>query len=121
MVAVLVVLVILIVAVVLIAGIVLFARGRSSARSGSSATDGPVPSTMRDETPMTGLESALDKATAHDGRPMREALDAETAHVDDLRVPDDTGPLLRRALDHVVTPDDVDGDAGDRDEGDGAT
>jgi hypothetical protein len=54
--------------------------------------------------PMTGLESALAQATDRSGRPMREVIDDETTHVDDLRVPDDTGPLLRRALDHVAEP-----------------
>jgi hypothetical protein len=34
---------------------------------------------------------------------MRDRLDAESAHVEELRVTDDTGPLLRRALDHVST------------------
>ncbi|MDJ0771180.1 MAG: hypothetical protein QNJ12_20500 [Ilumatobacter sp.] len=51
--------------------------------------------------PMTDLESALDQVTDTSGRKMSERLDAETDHVEDLRVPDDTGPLLRRALDHV--------------------
>jgi low affinity Fe/Cu permease len=61
--------------------------------------------------PMTGLESALAHATDRTGRPMQARLDEESGHVDDLRVPDDTGPVLRRALDHVAhvdpsTPDD---------------
>lgn len=55
-----------------------------------------------DETPMTGLESALDQITDSAGRTMRDRLDAETDVVDDLRVPDDTGPLLRRALDEFA-------------------
>jgi hypothetical protein len=54
---------------------------------------------------MTGLESALEAVTDRSGRPIREHLDAETTHVDELRVPDDTGPLLRRALDHVSGAD----------------
>jgi hypothetical protein len=53
---------------------------------------------------MTGLESALERVTDRTGRPIRERIDAEARHVDDLRVSDDTGPLLRRALDHVARP-----------------
>lgn len=52
--------------------------------------------------PMNGLESALAQVTDRDGRPIKERIDAESAHVDPLRDPDDTGPLLRRALDSVV-------------------
>jgi hypothetical protein len=51
--------------------------------------------------PMTGLEDALAKATDRTGTTMRDRLDAESAHVDELRVTDDTGPILRRALDRV--------------------
>ena len=53
-----------------------------------------------DTSPMTGLESALAQVKDRSGRPIGERIEAE--HVDDLRVPDDTGPLLRRALDHVT-------------------
>jgi hypothetical protein len=38
---------------------------------------------------------------------MAARLDAEEAHVDDLRDVDDTGPLLRRALDHVTPRESV--------------
>jgi len=54
---------------------------------------------------MTGLESALAQVTDRDGRPIGERIEAESGHVDELRVPDDTGPLLRRALDHVTPGD----------------
>lgn len=66
-----------------------------------AAPAAPAPtSTPRPEPePMTGLESALAQATDSEGRPIKDRLDSE--HIDDLRVPDDTGPLLRRALDHV--------------------
>jgi hypothetical protein len=50
--------------------------------------------------PMTGLESALDQAMDRSGRNMRDKLESDTA-IDELRIPDDTGPILRRALDHV--------------------
>ena len=50
---------------------------------------------------MTGLESALDQVTDRTGTKLRQKLEAEAAVVDDLRVADDTGPLLRRALDRV--------------------
>ncbi len=55
---------------------------------------------LPDVAPMTGLESALDQAMDRSGRNMREKL-ASGTNVDELRVPDDTGPILRRALDHV--------------------
>ncbi len=65
--------------------------------------DLPPPTAPRPEPPpMTGLESALDGVMGRDGRPLREAIDAEAGQVDDLRVPDDTGPLLRRALDRFA-------------------
>ena len=35
---------------------------------------------------------------------MRDMIDGEEARVDDLQAPDDTGPLLRRALDRVTPP-----------------
>lgn len=56
--------------------------------------------------PMTDLESALSRVTDRDGRPIRERIDAEAVHVDPLRDPDDTGPLLRRVLDSVAHHDD---------------
>lgn len=52
--------------------------------------------------PMIGLESALAQVTDRSGRPMQDRLADESGLLDDLRVPDDTGPLLRRALDHVA-------------------
>lgn len=63
------------------------------------APDPPAP-TIAEPAPMTGLESALDQVTDRSGRKMREKIEAGTA-IDDLRVPDDTGPILRRALDQV--------------------
>ncbi|CAE7937870.1 unnamed protein product, partial [Symbiodinium sp. KB8] len=44
---------------------------------------------------------ALNKATDRTGSTMADRLDAEQDHVDQLRQTDDTGPLLRRALDSV--------------------
>ena len=60
----------------------------------------PAPSSWTDATPMTGLEVALDQVTDRSGRNMRDKIEGGTA-IDDLIVPDDTGPILRRALDHV--------------------
>lgn len=94
------------VAVALAAAAVAIGRRRGRADAGST-TDAPA--AVRDERvdePMTGLESALAKVTGRDGRPIGEKIDAEAQHVDDLRVADDTGPLLRRALDHVEHHDD---------------
>lgn len=95
--------------VVLAAGIVV--AGAAWALSRRSAHPAPVENEPAvDETPMTGLESALAQVKDRSGRPIGERIEAE--HVDDLRVPDDTGPLLRRALDHVRPADhDSDGAA----------
>lgn len=95
-------LVIVIVAVaVVIVILVLVARNRSTDSADPVAL--PAPDRVRAaDIPMTGLESALSQVTDRAGRPIRDRIDAETGHVDELRVPDDTGPLLRRALDHVA-------------------
>lgn len=84
-------------------------------RRAAIADAGPPPRTRPaapPAEPMTDLESALAQVTDRDGRPIRERIDAETAHIDPLRDPDDTGPLLRRALDSVVHPDDHSHDHG---------
>lgn len=91
-----VLLIVLIVAVAVTAAL-LVARQRR----GPATPAAPIRPVVPEPPPMTGLESALSQVTDRSGRPIKEHIDAETAHVDDLRVPDDTGPLLRRALDHV--------------------
>ena len=53
---------------------------------------------------MTGLEVALDQVTDRSGKNMREKIETGTA-IDDLIVPEDTGPILRRALDNVEHTD----------------
>jgi hypothetical protein len=58
-------------------------------------------STIAPAAPMIGLESALDQAMDRSGRKMREKLEAEAGIVDGLKSSDDTGPILRRALDRV--------------------
>ena len=89
-----------VIVVAIVVGAVLVRRRRSSGDT-PGATDTSTTAPSASEAPMTGLEAALAKATARDGRSISEHIDAETQHVDELRVPDDTGPLLRRALDHV--------------------
>ena len=90
-----------VVAVAVVVALVLVLRRRGTP---TPAAD-PAPPAPPEPPPMSGLESALSRVTDRAGRPIREHIDAETAHVDDLRVPDDTGPLLRRALDHVSHAD----------------
>jgi hypothetical protein len=93
------VIVAVVVAVVIVGGWLLWARSRKSAAPASP----PVPervSRVTDTAPMTGLEVALDEVTDSSGRKMRENLETGTA-IDDLIVPEDTGPILRRALDNV--------------------
>jgi hypothetical protein len=81
---------------VLIAMLVLKRRGIE----GSTITPVPAPKQRPELAPMTGLESALEQALDSSGRNMRQKLESADA-IDGLRVPDDTGPILRRALDHV--------------------
>jgi hypothetical protein len=92
------VVVVVIVAVVGVAGWWLWSRSR---RRG--AVPEPTParvSRVTDPTPMTGLEVALDQVTDRSGRRMRDKIEGST-EIDALIVPDDTGPILRRALDNV--------------------
>lgn len=97
--------VIAVVVLVAIVGVGLLALQRSKKSGGadpsSQATPSSAPKPRPPEAPMSGLESALSDVTDSDGRPIGERIDAGAQHVDDLRVPDDTGPVLRRALDHV--------------------
>ena len=89
------------------AAVVVGLRRRSTITTTSTTTrSAPViaPTPLLVDAPMIGLESALSQVTDRSGRPLREHIDAEQRHVDELRVPDDTGPLLRRALDHVEQP-----------------
>lgn len=94
-----------VVLVVIAAFAVIVLRRRSVMQARATAAAAGAASAAPDDPPMTGLESALAQITDREGRPIREHIDAETQHVDDLRVPDDTGPLLRRALDHVEQHD----------------
>ena len=99
---------VVIVAVVVVLAWVLWSRSR---KAPAAATPAPAPervSRVTDPTPMTGLEVALDQVTDRSGRNMRDKIETDTA-IDDLIVPDDTGPILRRALDNVEQPADAPG------------
>jgi uncharacterized SAM-binding protein YcdF (DUF218 family) len=94
------IIVVVIVAVVVVVGLLLWSRSR---RKPAPAPPPPAPervSRVTDTAPMTGLEVALDQVTDSSGRKMRENIETGTA-IDDLIVPEDTGPILRRALDNV--------------------
>lgn len=104
----LVVLAVVIIAIVA-ALVVLLTRRKPAPEAPPLAAD-PSRSSIAPPTPMTGLESALDQVTDRSGRKLRDKLEDEAAIVDDLRIPDDTGPLLRRALDRVEQPGDQPGD-----------
>ncbi|MFP5487855.1 MAG: hypothetical protein ACLGHQ_06070 [Acidimicrobiia bacterium] len=105
---------VIVVAVVLVGAVAgLAVRSRRSSAAATTPAE-PARPPVTPPTPMTDLEAALSRVTDRDGRPIRERIDAEAAHVDPLRDPDDTGPLLRRALDSVAHQDDEpapDGDA----------
>jgi hypothetical protein len=93
-------------------------RARDAAGAHAAEADASR-SQIAPATPMTGLESALDQVMDRSGTKMRQKLEAEAPVVDELRQPDDTGPLLRRALDRVEHhdepgPDDDPGDPSPR-------
>ena len=96
---------VIVVVVVVVVAAVLVAR-RKAASPAEPAPPAPAHRPVAPAAPMTDLESALAKVTDRDGRPIKERIDAESVHVDPLRDPDDTGPLLRRALDSVEHQDD---------------
>jgi hypothetical protein len=64
--------------------------------------------TVESLTDATG-SSLLDQVD-RDGRTIRDRLASGEAHLDSLRQPDDTGPLLRRVLDEVAGANPADGD-----------
>jgi hypothetical protein len=82
--------------VILIAVVVGLFMRRKARTTAPAAPARPLPEPTA---PMLGLETALDQATDRSGRPVREKF--ESGSIDDLRVVDDTGPVLRRALDQV--------------------
>jgi hypothetical protein len=98
-------------AAIVVAGVILIRR--RSARSAQTVPAPPEAPVRKADEPMTGLEAALAEVTDRDGRPIGERIEAEAEIVDDLRVPDDTGPLLRRALDRVEHDDVTHGDSDD--------
>lgn len=91
----------------IVAGLVAWRLKRG--RSGAATL--PPPTAMGPEpAPMSDLEAALDAVADSSGRSMRDEIEAQTDHIDQLRVADDTGPLLRRALDSVTDDDPSDAD-----------
>jgi hypothetical protein len=102
--------VVVIVVVALAAGIAI--GKRRSAR----ASKRPAPVPDESLTPVHALDDALrtvesltDAAGSslldqvdREGRSIRDRLASGEAHLDSLRQPDDTGPLLRRVLDEVA-------------------
>jgi Na+-transporting methylmalonyl-CoA/oxaloacetate decarboxylase gamma subunit len=97
--AIAVVIAVLVILVIVAAGIAVLASRKRRAPAAPAAE--PARSAISPPAPMIGLESALDQVTDRAGTKLRQKLEAEAAVVDDLRVADDTGPLLRRALDRV--------------------
>ena len=96
-----IVIIVVVVVLAIVVGVVLMRRKGGSDDAPAPAPT-PTPRVPRPEpAPMTGLEEALNKATDRTGHTMADRLDAENDHVDQLRETDDTGPLLRRALDSV--------------------
>ncbi len=97
--------IVIVVALGVAVGAFLLLRLRSGRSAATGVTTAPPPRPEQPAPiPMIDLESALARVTDSAGRPIRDRIDAESGHVDELRVPDDTGPLLRRALDHVAKP-----------------
>ena len=94
--------VVVIVAVVLVVGGMLLSKAHAKPAPPPAAPERV--SRVTDAAPMTGLEVALDQVTDRTGRNMRDKIETGTA-IDDLIVPEDTGPILRRALDNVEHAD----------------
>jgi hypothetical protein len=92
------------VAIVAVIGVVGWLLWSRSHKAPAAAPPPARTSRVSDPTPMTGLEVALDEVTDRSGRKMRDKIEGDTA-IDDLIVPDDTGPILRRALDNVESTD----------------
>lgn len=102
-----VIVVAIVIAVVVSIAVLTIMRRRSATSAHELGRLGSEPTDTRpadEPAPMNDLESALANVTDRDGRPIRDRIDAEAALVDELRVPDDTGPVLRRALDRVAFP-----------------
>jgi hypothetical protein len=104
-----IIIIVVVALVAVVAGLVVLAVRHRRVPDAPTPTPAPAPRAPRPEPePMHGLEDALAAVTDRTtGRSMAERLDDEAEIVDGLRVTDDTGPLLRRALDHV-RPDDPD-------------
>lgn len=105
---------VIVLAVVVVVALVAFAfvrRRAATAKPGALEPPQGEPARAQAAAPMTGLESALAQVTDREGRPIGERIDAEAEAVDELRIPDDTGPVLRRALDRVEHHDEPDSDA----------
>ena len=104
-----VIVVVIVVVVVVIAVVRAPLRARASKCAGAgTATESLAPvhalddalRTVESLTDATG-SSLLDQVD-RDGRTIRDRLASGEAHLDSLRQPDDTGPLLRRVLDEVA-------------------
>jgi hypothetical protein len=107
-----VVIAIVVVAVIVVAvGVALGLRHRS--RPEPAPPVAPSRPARPEPAPMTGLDDALAQVTDRSGISMRDRLDAESDHVEQLRATDDTGPLLRRALDQVEPTPRADGGTAD--------
>jgi hypothetical protein len=108
-----IIVIIVAVALVIVAAVWWFTSRRGSTPAGPP----PVPAAPRVERPepppMTGLEEALNRATDRSGTSLADRLDAEAEVVEGFRVSDDTGPLLRRALDRLE-PADADAETPER-------
>lgn len=100
------ILILIVIVLVVAIGAVVAMRRRPSTPDRPPVEPAATTPAAPEPAPMSDLESALSKVTDSAGRPIKDHIDAETDHVDELRVADDTGPLLRRALDHVARPDD---------------
>lgn len=103
--------VIAIVAVIVVVAIaVAVVAHRRRSRADGAAGEMPSGSVLDDHPdpgPMTGLEDALNRLTDTSGQTMAERLDEESPSVEELRIPDDTGPLLRRVLDSLESDDEA--------------
>ena len=94
--------IVIVAGVVIVAAVVVAITKRRPADVPTPSSPPVTPPAPTSAAPMSDLESALSQVTDRQGRPMKERFDAESEQLDRLRDPDDTGPLLRRALDSVA-------------------
>jgi hypothetical protein len=106
---------VIVVAIVVLTGTLAFWKKRAArevALAGPAQAGEPLPEVHALDDALRTVESLTDAKGSslldqvdRDGRTIRDRLASGEAHLDSLRQPDDTGPLLGRVLDEVARVD----------------